>query len=176
MKSAPKNRVQQAVTAGAVVVLLGTSGCSLYADQTTREIYSPSDGIVSDLGDLRLRNIMIVGTADGSDGRFIGTIANTGDQDADITIDTGSASTEITVEALTDFKFEDETDDDATLEGLDTTPGARIPVEFTVNGEASTVGVPVLDGTLEEYREFVPGGYTPRPSEPAATQEAHEGE
>ena len=30
--------------------------------------------------------------------------------------------------------------------------------------------------TLQEYREFVPGGYTPRPSEPAATEEAAEGE
>ena len=44
------------------------------------------------------------------------------------------------------------------------------------DGEEATFQVPVLDGTLEEYRDFVPGGFTPRPSEPEATEEAAEGE
>jgi len=176
VKFAPKNRVRRAAAASALVAMLSVSGCSLVAQQSTRMIYSPSDGIVEDLESVLLRNIMIVGTNDGEAGRFIGTIANTGDEPVDITIDAGGTSTDITVEAQGQFKFEDETDDDATLEGLDTVPGSDLPVDFDVDGEVTTIGVPILDGTLEEYREFVPGGYTPRPSEPAATTEAEEGE
>lgn len=176
MKFASNNRVQRTVAAGAVLAMLSVSGCSLVAEQSTRMIYSPSDGIVADLGPVLLRNIMIVSTNDGGAGRFIGTIANTGDESAEITIDAGGASTDITVEAGGQFRFEEETDDDAVLEGLDTIPGSDLPVDFDVDGDVTTIGVPVLDGTLEEYRDFVPGGYTPRPSEPAATSEAEEGE
>jgi hypothetical protein len=173
---ASKNRVQRTAAASAVVVMLSVSGCSLVAEQSTRMIYSPSDGIVEDLGPVLLRNIMIVGTNDGDTGRFIGTIANTGEDSVDISINAGNASTSITVEGESEFKFEFETADDGTLEGMDTIPGSDLPVEFDVNGEQTTLGIPVLDGTLPEYRDFVPGGYTPRPSEPASTSEASEGE
>jgi hypothetical protein len=173
---APKNVVQPAVAAGAVLVMLAVSGCSFTTEQSTTTQYAPSDGIVKDLGPVLLRNILIVGRDDDAEGRLVGTVYNTSDEAVDLTIRTGSASTDITIDGQGEFRFEDETTDDGTLQGLDDIPGSLIDVDFVVEGEDATFQVPVLDGTLEEYREFVPGGYTPRPSEPAATEEAHEGE
>ncbi|MCU1631922.1 MAG: hypothetical protein JWM61_574 [Micrococcaceae bacterium] len=176
MKSAPKNRVQQSVAAGAVLMMLGVSGCSFTAEQFTATPYAPSDGIVKDVGPVLLRNILVVGRDDETAGRLIGTVFNTSDEPVDLSIRAGGASTSVTIEGQGEFRFEDETADDATLEGLQDVPGSLIDVDFEVEGEDATFQVPVLDGTLEEYREFVPGGYTPRPSEPAATEEAAEGE
>ena len=132
MKNAPNNRLQPAVATGAVVMMLGISGCSFTAEQFTANPYAPSDGIVKDIGEVLLRNVLIVGS-------------------------------------------EDETADDAGLAGVEDVPGSLIEVTFDTGTEEGVFEVPVLDGTLEEYREYVPGGYTPRPSEPAATEEA-EGE
>ncbi|MUK01397.1 hypothetical protein GM708_05325 [Vibrio cholerae] len=168
--------MQPAVAAGAVLVMLAVSGCSFTTEQSTTTQYAPSDGIVKDLGPVLLRNILIVGRDDDAEGRLVGTVYNTSDEAVDLTIRTGSASTDITIDGQGEFRFEDETTDDGTLQGLDDIPGSLIDVDFVVEGEDATFQVPVLDGTLEEYREFVPGGYTPRPSEPAATEEAHEGE
>ncbi|RJT79851.1 hypothetical protein D6T63_07970 [Arthrobacter cheniae] len=176
MKNAPKNRVQQSVAAGAVLMMLGVSGCSFTAEQFTATPYAPSDGIVKDVGPVLLRNILVVGRDDETAGRLIGTVFNTSDEPVDLSIRAGGASTSVTIEGQGEFRFEDETADDATLEGLQDVPGSLIDVDFEVEGEDATFQVPVLDGTLEEYREFVPGGYTPRPSEPAATEEAAEGE
>jgi hypothetical protein len=176
VKNAPKNRVQQSVAAGAVLMMLGVSGCSFTAEQFTATPYAPSDGIVKDVGPVLLRNILVVGRDDETAGRLIGTVFNTSDEPVDLSIRAGGASTSVTIEGQGEFRFEDETADDATLEGLQDVPGSLIDVDFEVEGEDATFQVPVLDGTLEEYREFVPGGYTPRPSEPAATEEAAEGE
>ncbi len=175
MNSAPKNRVQQAVAAGAVLLTLGVSGCSFTTDQSTTTPYAASDGIVKDLGPVLLRNILIVGRDDETAGRLVGTVFNTSDDPVTLSIQAGGASTEVTIDGQGQFRFEEESSDDATLEGLEDIPGSLIDVEFDVEGEQAVFEVPVLDGTLEEYREYVPGGYTPRPSEPAATEEAAEG-
>ena len=176
MKSAPKNRVQRSVAAGAVLLMLGVSGCSFTAEQSTTTQYAASDGIVKDLGPVLMRNILIVGRDDETAGRLVGTIFNSGDDPVNLSISAGGASTSFTIEGQGQIKLEDETSDDASLEGVDDIPGSLVDVDFEVNGDQATFEVPVLDGTLEEYREFVPGGYTPRPSEPAATEEAAEGE
>lgn len=176
MKNAPNNRVQLSVAAGAVLMMLGVSGCSFTAEQFTATPYAASDGIVKDVGPLLLRNILIVGSDDEAAGRLIGTVFNTSDDPVELSIQAGTASTNITIDGQGEFRFEDETADDGTLEGLEDIPGSLVDVEFGVEGEDATFQVPVLDGTLEEYREFVPGGFTPRPSEPAATEEAHGGE
>jgi hypothetical protein len=172
---APKNRAQQAVAAGAVLLMLGVSGCSFTTEQSTTTRYAASDGIVKDLGSVQLRNVLVVGRDDETAGRLVGTVFNTSDEPVDLSIQAGGASTSVTIEGQGQFTFEDETTDDATLEGLPDIPGSLIDVDFTVQGDEATFEVPVLDGTLEEYREYVPGGYTPRPSEPAATEEAAEG-
>ncbi|MBG6226417.1 hypothetical protein IWX63_003015 [Arthrobacter sp. CAN_A2] len=176
MNFAPKNRVQQSVAAGAVLVMLGVSGCSFTSEQSTTTQYAASDGIVKDLGPVLLRNLLIVGSEDESAGRLVGTVFNTSDQPVDLSIRAGGAETSITIEGDGEFRFEEETADDTTLEGLEDVPGSLVDVDFEVDGEQATFQVPVLDGTLAEYRDFVPGGFTPRPSEPAATEEAAEGE
>ena len=175
MNFAPKNRAQQAVAAGAVLVMLTVSGCNLTAEQSTTTQYAPSDGIVKDLGPVLLRNVLIVGTDDDSEGRLIGTVFNTSDEPVTLSIEAGGTGAMIEIEGQGDVKLEDETEDDATLTGVDDIPGSLVDVVFEVDGEEATFGVPVLDGTLQEYREFVPGGFTPRPIEPAATEEAEEG-
>ncbi|MFC3298297.1 hypothetical protein FJV46_10130 [Arthrobacter agilis] len=176
MKSAPKNRAQRAVAAGALLVVLPISGCNLIAEQSTTTQYAASDGIVKDLGPVLMRNILVVGTEDDEAGRLVGTVFNTSDDPVDLSVSAGGGATRISIEGQGQIRFEDESGDDATLEGIDDIPGSLIDIDFEVDGEQATFQVPVLDGTLQEYREFVPGGYTPRPSEPAATEEAAEGE
>ncbi|KNC20485.1 hypothetical protein AC792_00365 [Arthrobacter sp. RIT-PI-e] len=158
------------------MVMLGVSGCSLVAEQQTRDIKAVSDGIENQVGPIELRNLIVIADDEGIDGRMVGTLANSSDEDVDLTISAGSTTTDITVDAGGEFRFEEESAEDGTFEGIDSIPGSVLNVDFAVEGEDSTVSIPVLDGTLQEYRDFVPGGYTPRPSEPAATSEAEEGE
>ena len=175
MKSAPKKRVQQALVAGsAVLALLGATGCSATSLQATTLEYAASDGIVENVGPVQLRNILIITSGEGEPGTLLGTMFNESDSPVQVSIDAGNESSQITIEANGKYVFEDEVDDDGTLQDVSEIPGALVDLEFTVDSESETFRVPVLDGTLEEYREFVPGGFTPEPS-PATESPAEEG-
>ncbi|MHA7263204.1 hypothetical protein ACX80W_08400 [Arthrobacter sp. TMN-37] len=176
MRIAPNHRVQQAAVAGVVLAMLGITGCSVINEQSTTREYAASDGIVENLGPVELRNILIVSTDEGTPGTLLGTVFNSSDQPVQVTIQGENEMAEITVEADGKYVFEEEVADDGTLQGISDIPGSLVDLDFTVESETATYGVPVVDGTLAEYREFVPGGYTPEPSEPAATEEAHGGE
>jgi hypothetical protein len=176
VRIARNDRVQQAAVAGMVLSMLGITGCSVINEQSTTRQYAASDGIVENLGDIELRNILIVSAEEGAPGTLLGTIFNKSDEPVQVRIEGENETSEITIEGEGKYVFEDETSDDGTLQGISEVPGSLVDLDFSVGSESATYGVPVVDGTLEEYREFVPGGYTPEPSEPAVTEEAHEGE
>ncbi|WP_049822561.1 hypothetical protein [Arthrobacter sp. H41] len=172
MKSAPKNRVQQAAAAGAVLAVLGVTGCTANNLQATTIQYAASDGIVKDVGPVELRNILVISAEDGEPGRLLGTAINTSDSPVQLTIEAENETAEITIEADEKWVFEDEVDDDGTLAGIAEIPGSLLDLTFSVESETAEFNVPVLDGTLEEYREYVPGGFTPEPPEPAVNEDA----
>lgn len=175
MKRNSKNVAQRALAAGAILVMLGASGCTYTNEQSTALRTTAGDGLVRDLGPVLLRNILVVADDEGTEGRLAGTVFNTSDEPVDLSISAGSASGSVTIDGGGQVRFEDDTADDGILQGLDDIPGSLLDVDFEVEGEEATFQVPVVGGSLEEYREFVPGGYTPRPSETAA-EEAAEGE
>jgi hypothetical protein len=143
--------------------------------QATTIQYAASDGIVERVGPVLLRNVLIISSAEGEPGTLLGSLFNESDSPVQVTIDGENETSQITIEANDKYVFEDEVDDDGTLQGISEIPGSLVDLEFTVNSESKTFRVPVLDGTLEEYREFVPGGFTPEPSpSEEATEEAAE--
>lgn len=178
MKLAPKNRVQRTLAvSAAALTALGATGCSAVNEQATTIQYSPSDGIVENVGPLELRNILIITSDEGEPGTILGTVFNTADSPVQLTIDGENESSQVTIEGDGKYVFEDEVADDGTLQGISEIPGSLVDIGFTVDGETvetTELRVPVLDGTLEAYREFVPGGYTPDPTPPAEPEPAEE--
>ena len=170
MKFAPTNRVHRALAAGAgVLALLATSGCGAVNEQATTRQYSASDGIVTSVGPVDVRNLLIVANDAESSGRFLGTVVNTSDSPVQLTLAVASDSASVTIPADGQIKFEDEahtTEVDAA--GADA--GALAPVTLRVNSESSEVRVPVLDAALAEYGAYLespqPTG-TASPTSPA---------
>lgn len=176
MNFAPKKQMQRTVAAGLVAAaLLGATGCSLVSEQATTKPYVAGDGINADIGPLDLRNILLIAPAEGKPGTLLGTVFNTSDSDVQLTIKGDSETVTITVAGDDKFVFEDKDTENGTLQGISEIPGSLVDLPMTVNSETVEVKIPVLDGTFERYREFVPGGYTP-PAEPTSPAVEEEGE
>ena len=147
---------------GAVVVL-GASGCSMVSPQATTIPYSASDGVnVPASGPLLVRNAMVIATEDGSTGNLIGAIVN--DTDAAETLSVGVAGKVATVQvpARTTVSLGVDGAEPLRIDSLGTTPGHYLDVAFqSGNGEGVEIAVPVLDGTLPQYAEFVPVALEP---------------
>jgi hypothetical protein len=144
---------------------LGASGCAMVTYQATTERYDASDGVSANVGDLDLRNILVI-SDDGSDGNLVMTVVNSGDDDVELGVQFGEGggdTTTIEIEsgetvALGAADVEGiEVLDPVLLEGIDTEPGALLPMYFQYgDSEGAELQVPVLDSRMSEYADLSP--------------------
>lgn len=169
MRSTAMNRAQRgklALTAAALGIGLLTSGCGYINSQQTSEQYQQSDGIVADLGPLKLSNMLIVSAGEDQPGRVIGAVYNSSSQDVKLTISGAEGSrTEVPVKAGS-YTLLNQSSDEAILSTSGGIPGSLVDVKVSEDGTnvSNTVKVPVVDATLPEYKEYLPAGSTQSPS------------
>ncbi len=145
----------------ALGVALGTSGCNLIQPQATTNPYDASDGVSVNVGDLSLRNLMII-SDDGENGNLLVGIANATGADVDLHI--GFVSGGEIVDGHLEVPTNDKSvtswgagsEDRIILGGINTIPGGLLELEFEADGVSKTVLVPVLTSQLPEYEGLEP--------------------
>lgn len=150
-------------TAALGIGLLSVSGCGYINPQQTSVQYSASDGTRTDLGPVQLRNMMIVSDGENKPGRVLGAVYNTSSNDVTLTINGASGSqTQVPVKKNSYVLLNDSTDS-ATLSTTGGKPGSL--VEVTLSESATNMkakfNMPVLDGTIADYKKYIP---TPTPT------------
>ncbi len=145
----------------AAALAFGATGCSLIAPQGTSEPYAPSDGIDVNIEKIAVRNLLLIADATGENFNVVFTGVNNTTDDAIVRMTFVSDSTE----ASTDFALAPgltafgNPDGDVppqlvTIPGLKV--GATVQAYFEVaGGGEAKYDVPVLDGTLKEYENYV---------------------
>lgn len=157
MRFTPKNRAQRAAAAGVIALaVLGVSSCSAVNEQATVREYSPSDGIVENVGDVELRNILMVSNGDGEEGRLLGTVVNASSEDVEFSLATGGTTLTWNIEAGDKVVFEDAAAAEVTVPNVDVKPGTGLRGDAGNGTETVEVNIPVVDGTLADYREYLP--------------------
>jgi len=140
--------------------------------QATTEKYDASDGVSVDIGELDLRNVLVV-SEDGEDGNLIMTVVNNGDDDVELGVQFGEGGGDtqtIEIEAGNTVAFGVDTAESEDvlepllLEGIDTQPGGLLSMYFQYgDAQGRQLLVPVLDGSLEQYSPYLPT-LTPTPT------------
>jgi hypothetical protein len=145
----------------AAAAITGTTGCTLSADIATMTQYEPSDGAGADLGDLALRNILLISN-DAGEANLVMTVVNASGEDITLNVQFDDGSGRITepleLPALPErTRVGDNPRAGILMSGPDLVVGGMFPVYFEYgNIPGELVYVPVLDGTLPEYELLVP--------------------
>ncbi|MGX5695584.1 hypothetical protein ACWKWP_05235 [Agromyces soli] len=148
----------------ALGIVLGGSGCAMLTYQATTEPYDASDGVSADVGELELRNILVISDL-GVAGNLVMTVVNNGAEDRELLVEYGDGGeaepVEIAAGSTVSFGVGEEQGVDpikpVLLPTLDAQPGSLLPIFFQYEGaEGMEVRVPVLNGTLPEYSSLVP--------------------
>ena len=164
---------------------LSLAGCSLSGTVSSLQPYAPSDGVQVDAQSLKARNVLII---QGDSGRavLIGSFVNSSQEDLVGSVQTKDSAgqdirVEFAVKAGTKFDL-GYNGNSALVIDLAGTPG-KIANIFVIegNGPGKEIRVPILDGTLAEYKEIfatLPGAATStepsaEPTEPAAEESNH---
>lgn len=150
---------KSALLAASAAVILSLSGCSLNSEIASLEVYAPSDGSQVDLVDAKVRNMLLVERADGQ-AVLIGTLVNSSvlaDTSVEIQL-TDAAGQRITLDY--DLPASGKYDigyngGEVVVLDIEEAPGQLANVYVIEANVPKTVLVPVVDGTLAEYRPFV---------------------
>ncbi|MBP1327047.1 hypothetical protein JOF28_002279 [Leucobacter exalbidus] len=146
----------------AAALALGATGCSLIAPQGTLEPYAPSDGVEVTIEGVDVRNLMLIADESGENFNVVFTAYNRTGADSDVTMtfvtedsETASASF-VLPEGTTAFGNPAAPETPVLVSIPDLVIGSTINAYFQVEGAAEAEHkVPVLDGTLAEYQDYV---------------------
>jgi hypothetical protein len=145
------------LTAG---ILLGTSGCNLLAPQSTTKHYDASDGVSGNVGDLQVRNAIVL-SKDGKTGSLLVTVVNPSDSAHSLSVQytatTGKVTQQLTLKPQSSTAIGATGGPAITLENIDAPLGSLFPVYFQYGTETGLqLLAPVLDGTLSQYSTLLP--------------------
>jgi len=153
------------VAAAALAGVMALSGCQVMSPRQTDVPYQPADGVAVDLGDVQVRDLVVVSGAKDAVGTLSAMVVNKGATAITVTfalgVDGSSASAEIPAGTQTRLSGV-EGKAPLTLPAIPSAPGGIVKVSVaTPAAGASNVSVPVL----------LPEGYyseiTPAPTQTA---------
>lgn len=150
-------------------------GCSYVTPQASLQPYEPSDGVSASVGDIDVRNAMIL-SEDGISGNLVLHAINNGSKDVELTVQYAVAGTktDITIDVPGDGTADVGYGDDGQvfMNGILEKPGGLLALYFQYGDEIGhQVEVPVLDGSLPQYADLLPTP-TPAPTIPPAATPA----
>lgn len=153
-------RLLRTVSAVALVAAL-LGGCSQFSEQTTQQPYSASDGVKGDNGPLGVRNLLLVTDEQGEVATVSGTLVNTSDEPLKVVLGSASGGPGEPIEVPADGVVTLTADDTRIEVPIQSGAGTLVPfvisdVNAQTSGVAITLDVPVLDGTLAEYKTLQP--------------------
>jgi len=145
----------------ASALLLGATGCTFSANIATEKDYDPSDGVGAEVGQLALRNALLIGET-GDELNLVLTVASSADVDRRLIVQ-WEANGERVTEAVVITAGErtrvggPNDDNQIIISGSGAALGGLFPVFFAYNGaQGVEVMIPVLDGALPEYELYIP--------------------
>ncbi|HRO94980.1 MULTISPECIES: hypothetical protein [Micrococcaceae] len=144
----------------AATLTVRATGCSVVNEQATLDVYAPSDGIIANVGDAELRNLLLVSKAPSSEARFLGSAFNDSDEPLGVVITIEGTSTPLNEPAGERLEL-GEPQNEHIIPDTGTFPCGLAEATIQAGDASQDDQIPVLDGTLEHYRPYVPGGWDP---------------
>ena len=145
-------------TVVAGLTVFGTAACNMTSPVASLQMYAPSDGAQADLGNLKARNLLYFVDNEGHYG-FFGAFANSGRKEITFNLGFTTSTGDKLFRQYTVLGYQ------VVNIGYQNEPALKVElpvkagdiVEIILQSDDGTdyVNVPVLDGTLPEYRDLV---------------------
>lgn len=153
MKSTDHRRdrnLRKAVPALMMCAMLSLAGCGGTEEEDLDAIANGEDGQV---GVVQLRSMLLVAAGEGQPGRLLGTLVNESSAPVEVTI--SDPDDQVTVTVPADGQYPLDTNEQI-LDTVQDRPGALTALSLTTPADSTELKVPVMDGTLDPYKPYLP--------------------
>ncbi|MFC3687143.1 hypothetical protein [Aquipuribacter hungaricus] len=143
------------------------SGCSLNAPNTAIQPYAPADGLQAELGEVLVRNMLVVSEGEGEPGLLVGALVNRGQEDVTVSLEVGETSVEVDVPVGVSVALGTEQDrpdgeigsiasEVVEIDEVEPASGGNLELTVTAPAGSAVLQVPVLPPT-GAYDGYAPG-------------------
>lgn len=153
----------KSVIAAAIAASFALSGCSLAAPVATTKTYDPSDGQGINVGNVKVRNMLIVAEKAGAPYNVVFTAINQTEKTEKLTLNLEAHDGK---KETVSFEIKPGTNIFGDPHGkVEPKPlnlgkqviGSTVKTYLNAGSETKNFDVPVLDGTLPEYKKYILG-------------------
>lgn len=148
-------RLMRVALGAAAAALL--AGCAMMTPIQTAQPYAASDGFRVELATgVRAENLMVLTADEGAEGEVHGSLVNDTFEDLTMTLAIGEGGISLEVPARSQVLLGVE--ELVVVPAVPAAPGGTVEARLEASGHGSiTRQVPVLDGTLPQYADYIPG-------------------
>lgn len=143
------HRLKKALPALVMCSMLAVAGCGA-AEEDLDAIANGEDGQV---GVVQLRSMLLVAAGEGEPGRLLGTLVN--ESSAPVEVMISDPDDQVTVTVPADGQYPLDTNEQI-LDSVEDRPGALTAISLATPAGSTELKVPVLDGTLDPYKPYLP--------------------
>lgn len=145
---------KRTVVAAIIALVFLLSACS---PVMTQNRYAAGDGVRADLGDsVHLENLLIITEAEGSPGTLVGAVVNTTAEPLLVALAAGNEVFEVEVPGNDTVLLQPD-NENLVIGAVMARPGGTLDVQASTVAEGSIlIPVPVLDGTINPYQDYLP--------------------
>lgn len=149
------SRVTAALIAAALVAPV--SGCSaLFTPQATEIKYAGGDGAAASIGDVDVRDVLVITRAKGEPGQLLGSVVNTSKSPKSVTLSTPNSNTTVRVKPDSVTKIDPKEGKDVRIPSVSVNPGHLIDVTMKSGSTTRHFEAQVLNGELPQYKKYLP--------------------
>ena len=163
-----RTRASRAAAAVAFAAAALLSGCQLASPIQTNQPYNPADGVPVPLGDVQIRDLVIVADAKGGPGTLSGSLINTGSTAQTVTFADGQSQATAQAKPYSQEPLSGTTQ--VVIPQVSAPPGGVVQLMVGTQASGATVvAVPVVLPDLY-YKTLAPSATTTATQAPSLTQ------
>lgn len=149
---------------------MGLSGCQVMSPRQTDVTYNAADGVPIDLGDVQLRDIVVVADKDGGPGTLVGAANNEGDKPVTVRVAPAGSSKAAEFEVPANSGLAISKDTKVELTDFQGAPGGMVSLQAQTDasGASGEIQVPVV-AAEGYYADYAPAGVAPASPSASAT-------
>lgn len=154
--SAPRRgrRLLAGLSALALPVLL--SGCAVFSPMATENIYNPGDGVSLELGDVLVRDLLVIGDSEDGPATVSAYVLNNSAEEVTVSFSAaGGSPVTVDIPAGTAAQISPPDDSGVQLDSLGVAPGAMLPLTVQVgDNPPAEVSAPTVSPSNPMYADY----------------------